>query len=133
MLVLPEQQAGVVFTVCHVVESWSVFMAHFTGQMLVAGLTLGVDALQDHFRKVVKPSYTNVFRDRGGLIGVVEFENQEDLDLAIRKLDDTEFKNPFERCYVRVIDDSDYKKDRGRSRSRSRLAPPASDGVLASL
>lgn len=108
-------------------------MAHFTGQMLVAGLTLGVDALQDHFRKVVKPSYTNVFRDRGGLIGVVEFENQEDLDLAIRKLDDTEFKNPFERCYVRVIDDSDYKKDRGRSRSRSRLAPPASDGVLASL
>jgi hypothetical protein len=76
---------------------------------------------QDHFRKVVKPSYTNVFRDRGGLIGVVEFENQDDLDLAIRKLDDTEFKNPFERCYVRVIDDSDYKRDR-RSRSRSRFA-----------
>ena len=70
---------------------------------------------------MVKPSYTNVFRDRSGLIGVVEFENQDDLDLAIRKLDDTEFKNPFERCFVRVIDDSDYKsRNGGTARSRSR-------------
>lgn len=39
---------------------------------------------QDHFRKVVKPAYTNVFRDRGDIFGVVEFENEEDLDYAIR-------------------------------------------------
>ena len=77
--------------------------------------------LQDHFRKVVKPAYTNVYRDRGGLIGVVEFENQEDLDLAIRKLDDTEFRNPFERAYIRIRDESDHKaRQRSRSRSRSR-------------
>ena len=75
--------------------------------------------LQDHFRKVVKPAYTNVYRDRGGLNGVGEFENQEDLDLAIRKLDDTEFRNPFEKAYIRIRDESDHKA-RPRSRSRSR-------------
>ena len=76
---------------------------------------------QDHFRKVCTPNYVNVFRDRGGVIGVVEFDTPEDLARAIRKLDDTEFRNPFERAYVRVYDDSDAKKGgggRGRSRSR---------------
>ena len=77
------------------------------------------ELLQDHFRKVVKPAYTNVYRDRGGLIGVVEFESQDDLDLAIRKLDDTEVRNPFERAYIRIRDESDHKA-RQRSRSRSR-------------
>jgi len=42
---------------------------------------------QDHFRKSRKPSYTNVFHDRGGVIGVVEFETREDLKAAIRDLD----------------------------------------------
>ena len=40
--------------------------------------------LQDHFRQVVKPSYTNVFRERNGVLGVVEFDTREDLDRAIR-------------------------------------------------
>lgn len=43
--------------------------------------------LQDHFRKIVKPAYTNVFRDRGQIIGVVEFENEDDLEYAIRCVD----------------------------------------------
>ncbi|KAK9841456.1 hypothetical protein WJX74_006119 [Apatococcus lobatus] len=76
--------------------------------------------LKDHFRKVVKPSFTNVVRDRGGVLGIVEFDNQDDLDRAIRKLDDTEFRNPFDRAYIRIRDDSD---DRGRSRSRSATPP----------
>ncbi len=46
---------------------------------------------------MVKPSYTNVVPDRGGAMGVVEFETAEDLERAIRKLDDTEFRNPFDR------------------------------------
>ena len=71
--------------------------------------------MQDHFRKVCTPNYVNVFRDRGGVIGVVEFDTPEDLARAIRKLDDTEFRNPFERAYVRVYDDSDAKKG-GRGR-----------------
>ena len=32
---------------------------------------------QDHFRKVAKPSFANVYRDRNGLLGVVEFESRE--------------------------------------------------------
>lgn len=81
---------------------------------------------QDHFRKVCTPNYVNVFRDRGGVLGVVEFDTPEDLARAIRKLDDTEFRNPFERAYIRVVDDSDDKRNHGkrsRSRSRSRRAP----------
>jgi len=70
--------------------------------------------VQDHFRKVCTPNYVNVFRDRGGVIGVVEFDTPEDLARAIRKLDDTEFRNPFERSYIRVHDDSDSKRAGGR-------------------
>lgn len=72
--------------------------------------------VQDHFRVIVKPAYTNVYRERGGVLGVVEFDTREDLERAIRKLDDTEFKNPFDRAFIRVVDESD---DRGRSRSCS--------------
>jgi hypothetical protein len=90
----------------------------------------GVPPWQDHFRKVCTPNYVNVFRDRGGVLGVVEFDSPEDLARAIRKLDDTEFRNPFERAYIRVVDDSDATKGggggRGRSRSRSRHAPAPS-------
>lgn len=75
---------------------------------------------QDHFRKIVTPSFTNVFRDRGSIVGVVEFETRDDLDRAIRKLDDTEFKNPFDRAYIRLVDDSDSRRSRSYSRSRSR-------------
>ena len=56
--------------------------------------------LQDHFRKVVKPSYVNVVPDRGGALGVVEFDTGDDMDRAIRKLDDTEFRNPFDRFVI---------------------------------
>lgn len=73
--------------------------------------------LQDHFRSIVKPAYTNVYRERGGVLGVVEFDTREDLERAIRKLDDTEFKNPFDRAYIRVIDESDDRGGRSRSRS----------------
>ena len=37
-------------------------------------------------------------------MGVVEFDNADDMKLAIRKLDDTEFKNPFDKgTFVRVV------------------------------
>ena len=38
----------------------------------------------------------------------------------VRKLDDTEFRNPFERAYIRVYDDSDSSRIRARDRLRSR-------------
>mmetsp|Transcript_8645 Transcript_8645/g.25961 ORF Transcript_8645/g.25961 Transcript_8645/m.25961 type:complete len:305 (+) Transcript_8645:177-1091(+) len=86
---------------------------------IVKGLPISASwqDLKDHFRKSRKPSYTNVFHDRNGVVGVVEFDTREDLKAAIRDLDDTEFSNPFNKCYVRVYDDS---KDASRSRSRSR-------------
>ena len=74
---------------------------------------------------MVKPSYTNVVRDRGGAMGIVEFDNVEDLEEAIRRLDDTEFRNPFDRGYIRIIEDDGSrgrKSRRSRSRSRSRQA-----------
>jgi hypothetical protein len=50
---------------------------------------------QDHVRTVVRPQYTDVRTDYDGrTIGIVEFETYEDMKLAIRKLDDTEFNNP---------------------------------------
>lgn len=52
--------------------------------------------VQDHFRPYAKPTFTDVYRDRGEAIGVAEFETLDDMQYAIRKLDDTEFKNPFE-------------------------------------
>ena len=34
--------------------------------------------------------------------GVVEFSNREDMESAVRKLDDTEFKNRYDQSYIRV-------------------------------
>ena len=59
-------------------------------------------------------------------MGVVEFDNQDDLDLAIRKLDDTEFRNPFDSAYIRIRDESDAGK---RDRSRSRCVQPSPQQV----
>lgn len=39
---------------------------------------------QDFIRQVCKPAYTNVFRDRDGVVGVVEFETGDDMDRVIR-------------------------------------------------
>jgi hypothetical protein len=40
--------------------------------------------LQDFIRQVCKPAYTNCFRDRDGMMGVVEFETADDMDRTIR-------------------------------------------------
>ena len=76
--------------------------------------------LQDHFRKVVDPTFAKVYSERDRLYGVVEFESYEDLKYAIRKLDDTEFKNRYDRAYIRVVDDSERSPSSSESRSRSR-------------
>jgi len=65
-----------------------------------------------------------VFRDRDGMMGVVDYTNIDDIKYAVRKLDDSEFKNPFDRCFIRVKADKHSVLNRGgrggRSRSRSR-------------
>jgi arginine/serine-rich splicing factor 1/9 len=62
--------------------------------------------------------------NKGG--GVVEFSNPDDMDEAVRKLDDTEFKNPFDKCYVRVkLASKGNDRSPSRSRSRSRSHSPS--------
>jgi arginine/serine-rich splicing factor 1/9 len=53
---------------------------------------------------VVKPCFADVYRERGEAVGVAEFESEDDMRLAIRRLDDTEFKNPFEKSYIRIVE-----------------------------
>lgn len=73
--------------------------------------------LKDHMRKAGDVIFADV--DHNG-DGVVEFSNREDMENAVRKLDDTEFKNPFDKSYIRVKYDRKDSRDRSRSRSRSR-------------
>ena len=51
------------------------------------------------------------------LIGQVDYATEDDMKTALRKLDDSEFKNPFDRAYIRLK--AENKKE-SRSRSRSR-------------
>lgn len=65
-----------------------------------------------------------VMKDRGSVIGLVDFATYEDMANAIRKLDSSEFKNPFDRCTIRVKEErggggGGGGGSRGRSRSRS--------------
>lgn len=74
-------------------------------------------------RKAGDVVYTDV-DNRGE--GIVEFATREDMEKAVDRLDDTEFKNPYDSTYIRVKFANketrhDSRDDRGRhSRSRSR-------------
>jgi arginine/serine-rich splicing factor 1/9 len=75
--------------------------------------------LKDHMRKAGDVCFAEVSRDSDGTFGLVDYTNYEDMKYAIRKLDDTEFKNPWTRSYIRVTRRED-SPSRSRSRSRSR-------------
>jgi arginine/serine-rich splicing factor 1/9 len=79
--------------------------------------------LKDFMRKAGDVIYTDV--DRNGE-GVVEFTNREDMERAVDKLDDTEFKNPFDSTYIRVRFAKSSKGRDSRSPSRSRSRSPRS-------
>lgn len=68
--------------------------------------------LKDFMRKAGDVIYADI--DPTG-DGVVEYANEEDMEHAIRKLDDSEFKNPFDASYIRV-----KPANRGRDRDRDR-------------
>lgn len=88
-------------------------------RVIVKGLPSGASwqDLKDHMRRAGDVCFAQVFRDRDGTVGLVDYTNYEDMKYAIRKLDDTEFKNPFARSYIRV---KAYEGSPLRSRSRSR-------------
>lgn len=76
--------------------------------------------LKDHMRRAGDVCFAQVFRDGRGLVGIVDYTNYEDMKYAIRKLDDSEFRNPFSRGYIRVREDKGNGGRRSYSRSRSR-------------
>jgi len=95
-------------------------------RVIVKGLphTASWQDLKDFIRKACTPMFVDVVKDRdGNSQGVVEFESEGDMRLALRKLDDTEFRNPRydAGCYLRLIEESasSRRDDRARSRSRS--------------
>jgi arginine/serine-rich splicing factor 1/9 len=61
--------------------------------------------LKDFVRQAARPAFADVVKDRGDAYGVVEFESAADAEYAIRKLDDTEFRNPYDRAFVRLVED----------------------------
>ncbi|KAF7817925.1 serine/arginine-rich splicing factor SR30-like [Senna tora] len=77
-------------------------------RVLVTGLppSASWQDLKDHMRKAGDVCFSQVFRERGGMIGVVDYTNYDDMKYAIRKLDDSEFRNAFSRSYIRVCSDN---------------------------
>eukprot|EP00300_Choanocystis_sp_HF-7_P004004 c13050_g1_i2.p1 GENE.c13050_g1_i2~~c13050_g1_i2.p1 ORF type:complete len:257 (-),score=21.06 c13050_g1_i2:35-805(-) len=73
--------------------------------------------LKDHMRDAGDICFTDVFRDG---TGVVEFSRKEDMEYAIRKLDRSEIRNPFDRAEIRVREDRRSGSPRSDSRSPSR-------------
>ncbi|KAI4301756.1 hypothetical protein L6164_035003 [Bauhinia variegata] len=96
-------------------------------RVLVTGLppSASWQDLKDHMRKAGDVRFSQVFRERGGMMGIVDYTNYEDMKYAIRKLDDSEFRNAFSRAYIRVreYDGQSYSRspsyDSRRSYSRS--------------
>lgn len=92
---------------------------HTEYRVIVRGLPSSASwqDLKDHMRKAGDVCFAEVSRDSEGTFGLVDYTNYEDMKYAIRKLDDTEFKNPWAKSYIRV---KKYERSPSRSRSRSR-------------
>ncbi|KAG6505134.1 hypothetical protein ZIOFF_037482 [Zingiber officinale] len=76
--------------------------------------------LKDHMRRAGDVCFSEVFRNGRGTHGIVDYTNYDDMKYAIKKLDDSEFRNAFSRAYIRVKQyDSERSLSRSRSRSRS--------------
>jgi RNA recognition motif-containing protein len=75
--------------------------------------------LKDFMRKAGDVIHTDVYKNGDGL---VEFSNREDMENAIRKLDDTEFQKHGDSTYIRIkpLNKSGGSEERDRSRSRDR-------------
>lgn len=73
--------------------------------------------LKDHMRRAGDVCFSQVFRDRDGMRGIVDYTNYDDMKYAIRKLDDSLFRNQFSKGYIRV---EEYDRRRSYSRSPSR-------------
>ncbi|XP_014495869.1 serine/arginine-rich-splicing factor SR34 isoform X2 [Vigna radiata var. radiata] len=96
-------------------------------RVLVTGLPSSASwqDLKDHMRKAGDVCFSQVFHDGRGTTGIVDYTNYDDMKYAIKKLDDSEFRNAFSKGYVRVREydsrrDSSRSPSRGPSHSRGR-------------
>ncbi|OMO81907.1 hypothetical protein COLO4_23353 [Corchorus olitorius] len=73
-------------------------------RVLVSGLPSSASwqDLKDHMRRAGDVCFSQVFRDNNGTTGIVDYTNYDDMKYAIKKLDDSEFRNAFSRSYVRL-------------------------------
>ncbi|EXB54362.1 Pre-mRNA-splicing factor SF2 [Morus notabilis] len=87
-------------------------------RVLVTGLPSSASwqDLKDHMRRAGDVCFSQVFRDRRGMTRIVDYTNYDDMKYAIRKLDDSEFRNAFSRTYIRV---REFYSRRSYSRSPS--------------
>lgn len=92
---------------------------HSEFRVIVRGLPSSASwqDLKDHMRKAGDVCFAEVSADSKGTFGLVDYTNYEDMKYAIRKLDDTEFRNPWTRTFIRV---DKFERTPRRSRSRSR-------------
>ncbi|KAF4364463.1 hypothetical protein F8388_007040 [Cannabis sativa] len=90
-------------------------------RVMVSGLPSSASwqDLKDHMRRAGDVCFSQVFRGSSGTTGIVDYTNYEDMKYAIKKLDDSEFRNAFSRSYVRVRE-YDSKRDSSRSPSPGR-------------
>ncbi|KAI4295185.1 hypothetical protein MLD38_040564 [Melastoma candidum] len=88
-------------------------------RVLVTGLPSSASwqDLKDHMRRAGDVCFSEVYPDRHGVTGIVDYTNYDDMKYAIKKLDDSLFKNAFSRAYIRV---KEYESRRSYSRSPSR-------------
>ncbi|XP_073100251.1 serine/arginine-rich splicing factor SR30 isoform X2 [Elaeis guineensis] len=97
-------------------------------RVLVTGLPSSASwqDLKDHMRRAGDVCFSEVFRDRQGTTGIVDYTNYDDVKYAIRKLDDSEFRNAFSRAYIRVREyDATRSLSSSRSHSNSRSRSPS--------
>ncbi|XAR52642.1 hypothetical protein NMG60_11020810 [Bertholletia excelsa] len=89
-------------------------------RVLVTGLPSSASwqDLKDHMRRAGDVCFSQVFHDRDGMRGIVDYTNYDDMKYAIRKLDDSLFRNQFSRAYIRVME-YDPRDSYSRSPSRS--------------
>ncbi|XP_051147306.1 serine/arginine-rich splicing factor SR34A-like [Andrographis paniculata] len=88
-------------------------------RVLVTGLPSSASwqDLKDHMRGAGDVCFADVYRDRDGMRGIVDYTNYDDMKHAIRKLDDSLFRNQYSRAYIRV---EEHNKRHSYSRSCSR-------------
>ncbi|KAJ3676146.1 hypothetical protein LUZ60_003558 [Juncus effusus] len=96
-------------------------------RVLVTGLPSSASwqDLKDHMRRAGDVCFSDVYKEGGGTVGVVDYTCYEDMRYAIKKLDDSEFRNAFSRAYIRVREYASKRYSRSRSRSRSYTRSPS--------